>query len=449
MTDLIYMTLSASAAIILVCIVRKLFGSRLPKSCFPVLWGIIILRMLIPFSVRINLPAPTESTVSEGIYIYTTAVNETAETLTPDDIIHAVYIIGIIASLGITTASHLKNRAVYSCALPCTDENILAAAEKFKLHRKVRIKVSDRVISPFTYGIARPVIVLPAKGIDSENIDAVLSHEMNHIRSYDVLLKKLALFAACIHWFNPLAWVMLVLTDRDIELACDEAVILSGCSRKRYACALLNMAEKGALPYAAGFSIGKNAFSKRITEIIRMKETGKASLACAVLLAMTVSAVFITAEETPYAVYITDGTAVESAYDSMGVSSETSENTVLSLILSSHTGSLSDEEASENTAFSEDEYSSSEEASENAAFSEDEYSSSMDRIFRMLNHSSSDNRYYYNGYPVSGLTYNAPNKIYSFSYYSSDFFGHSDGIYLVTDGVTVQRISKSEFKKTA
>ena len=116
----------------------------------------------------------------------------------------------------------------------------------------------------------------------------------------------------------------------------------------------------------------------------------------------------------------------------MAVSSETSENTVLSLILSSHTGSLSDEEASENTAFSED-----------------EYSSSMDRIFGMLNHSSSDNRYYYNGYPVSGLTYNAPNQIYSFSYYSSDFFGHSDGIYLVTDGVTVQRISKSEFKKTA
>ena len=425
------MTLSASAAIILVCIVRKLFGSRLPKSCFPVLWGIIILRMLIPFSVRINLPAVTDITLTEGTCI-SADTYEVPAAITPEDIIRTVYIIGIIASLGITTASHLKNRAVYSCALPCTDEKILAAAEKFRLRRKVRIKVSDRVISPFTYGIARPVIVLPAKGIDSENIDAVLSHEMNHIRSFDVLLKKLALLAACIHWFNPLAWVMLVLTDRDIELACDEAVILSGCSRKSYACALLNMAEKGALPYAAGFSIGKNAFSKRITEIIRMKETGKASLACAVLLAMTVSAVFITAEETPYAVYITDGTAVESAYDSMAVSSETSENTVLSNILITYTDSLSDEEASEN-----------------AAFSEDEYSSSMDRIFGMLHHSSSDNRYYYNGYPVSGLTYNAPNQIYSFSYSSCDFFGRSDGIYLVTDGVTVQRISKSEFEKIA
>lgn len=431
MTDLIYMTLSASAAIILVCIVRKLFGSRLPKSSFPVLWGIIILRMLIPFSVRINLPAVTDITFTEGTCI-SADTYEVPAAITPEDIIRTVYIIGIIASLGITTASHLKNRAVYSCALPCTDEKILAAAEKFRLRRKVRIKVSDRIISPFTYGIARPVIVLPAKGIDSENIDAVLSHEMNHIRSFDVLLKKLALLAACIHWFNPLAWVMLVLTDRDIELACDEAVILSGCSRKSYACALLNMAEKGALPYAAGFSIGKNAFSKRITEIIRMKETGKASLACAVLLAMTVSAVFITAEETPYAVYITDGTAVESAYDSMAVSSETSENSVLSNILITHTDSLSDEEASEN-----------------AAFSEDEYSSSMDRIFGMLNHSSSDNRYYYNGYPVSGLTYNAPNQIYSFSYSSCDFFGRSDGIYLVTDGVTVQRISKSEFEKIA
>lgn len=425
------MTLSASAAIILVCIVRKLFGSRLPKSSFPVLWGIIILRMLIPFSVRINLPAVTDITLTEGTCI-SADTYEVPAAITPEDIIRTVYIIGIIASLGITTASHLKNRAVYSCALPCTDEKILAAAENFRLRRKVRIKVSDRVISPFTYGIARPVIVLPAKGIDSENIDAVLSHEMNHIRSFDVLLKKLALLAACIHWFNPLAWVMLVLTDRDIELACDEAVILSGCSRKSYACALLNMAEKGALPYAAGFSIGKNAFSKRITEIIRMKETGKASLACAVLLAMTVSAVFITAEEAPYTVYITEGTAVESAYDSMGVSSETSENAVLSNILISHTDSLSDDETSEN-----------------AAFSEEEYSSSMDRIFGMLNHSSSDHRYYYNGYPVSGLTYNAPNQIYSFSYSSCDFFGRSDGIYLVTDGVTVQRISKSEFEKTA
>lgn len=425
------MTLSASAAIILVCIVRKLFGNKLPKSCFPVLWGIIILRMLIPFSVRIDLPVVTDITVAEGTYI-SADTYEAPAAITAEDIIHTVYIIGIIASLGITTASHLKNRAVYSCALPCTDEKILAAAEKFRLRRNVRIKVSDRVISPFTYGIARPVIVLPAKGIDSESIDAVLSHEMNHIRSFDVLLKKLALLAACIHWFNPLAWVMLVLTDRDIELACDEAVILSGCSRKSYACALLNMAENGALPYAAGFSVGKNAFSKRITEIIRMKETGKASLACAVLLAMIVSAVFITAEETPYTVYITDGTAVESSYDSMTVSAEASEYGVLSNILISHTGALSDEEASEN-----------------AAFSEDEYSSAMDHIFGMLQYSTYDNRYYYNGYPVSGLTYNAPNKIYSFSYSSSDFFGRSDGIYLVTDGVTVQRISKSEFEKTA
>lgn len=232
MTDLIYMTLSASAAIILVCIVRKLFGSRLPKSSFPVLWGIIILRMLIPFSVRINLPAVTDITFTEGTCI-SADTYEVPAAITPEDIIRTVYIIGIIASLGITTASHLKNRAVYSCALPCTDEKILAAAEKFRLRRKVRIKVSDRVISPFTYGIARPVIVLPAKGIDSENIDAVLSHEMNHIRSFDVLLKKLALLAACIHWFNPLAWVMLVLTDRDIELACDEAVILSGCFQKK------------------------------------------------------------------------------------------------------------------------------------------------------------------------------------------------------------------------
>ena len=105
--------------------------------------------------------------------------------------------------------------------------------------------VSDEVISPFTYGILKPVIVLP-ETLDMSNhalLDYILTHEYIHIKRFDVILKWLSAAALCVNWFNPLVWVMYVLFCRDIELSCDEGVVRfkGGINKKSYALALLDM----------------------------------------------------------------------------------------------------------------------------------------------------------------------------------------------------------------
>ena len=89
------------------------------------------------------------------------------------------------------------------------------------------IRRSDRISSPLTFGVLRPVILLP-KSTDWSDEDAlrfVLEHEFVQVRHFDALFKLALVAAVCIHWCNPLVWAMYILANRDIDLSCDEAVI--------------------------------------------------------------------------------------------------------------------------------------------------------------------------------------------------------------------------------
>ena len=95
------------------------------------------------------------------------------------------------------------------------------------LKRTLSIRQSDRFATPLTYGILHPVILMPTS-MDWENtteLQYILAHEYVHVRRFDAVTKILLIVVLCIHWFNPLVWVMYWLANRDLELSCDEAVI--------------------------------------------------------------------------------------------------------------------------------------------------------------------------------------------------------------------------------
>ncbi len=60
---------------------------------------------------------------------------------------------------------------------------------------------------------------------NTEHIQYILEHEFIHIKRFDAVTKLLLITAVSLHWFNPFVWVMYILLNRDIELACDETVI--------------------------------------------------------------------------------------------------------------------------------------------------------------------------------------------------------------------------------
>ena len=283
MTTLLSMTVSASAIIAAIIVIRSLFIHRLPKRLFVILWAIAALRMLVPFSFSVNIPH--ENTQPENTVVREFTPSESSEpdsetscALDRELILEIVWAGGVVLSTGMMTALHLRSRRELSMALPFDDARISSRISAAKLRRKITVKVSDRVVSPLTYGVINPVIILPKSlPADSEEMRFALAHELVHIRRFDVLLKVVLTAAACVHWFNPLAWAMLSLAGRDIELSCDEAVLEQlGCKREDYAMALIRLEERRSISTGAAF--GRNAVRERIEAIMKFKKTTLAGI---------------------------------------------------------------------------------------------------------------------------------------------------------------------------
>ncbi len=149
-----------------------------------------------------------------------------------------------------------------------------------------------------TYGVLHPVILMP-KQTDWKNINQlryIFSHEYVHIYRFDTIAKLIAAYALCIHWFNPLVWVMYILFNRDIELACDESVIrqFGDKSKSAYSLMLISMEAKksGLSPLCNNFS--KNAIEERITAIMNTKRTTIITLLSACLIVLVTVSLFAT-----------------------------------------------------------------------------------------------------------------------------------------------------------
>ena len=132
------------------------------------------------------------------------------------------------------------------------------------MRRRLRLRLCAAIDAPLTYGLLRPVILLPA-GFDlsdREALDCVLRHELAHVRRFDALFKAALAVTACLHWFNPLVWVMLALANRDLELACDEQALRAAARERRraYARALLRLEEMRASPAAGQRSLARAAW---------------------------------------------------------------------------------------------------------------------------------------------------------------------------------------------
>ena len=141
---------------------------------------------------------------------------------------------------------------------------------------------SDRVDSPFVLGFFPPKIYLPL-GLTGDIRRYVLLHERSHIRRGDHIVKVLAFLALAVHWFNPLLWVSWFLACRDMEAACDEAVLRRSPEdiRKNYSTALLSLAV--AHPLRVPLAFGENDVKGRVKGALRWKRPAAALVAVALV----------------------------------------------------------------------------------------------------------------------------------------------------------------------
>ena len=304
-------SVSAALFITAIALVRALAMHRVPKRAFLALWCVAAARLLVPFSFTsrlsvLNLFAPRQTSYviddilsngSANMYVMRTDSLISAAKTPMIGLLPLLWLAGALVCGLFFLLTHLRARRFFGMALPLCHEAVDGWLRAHPLRRRVAVRQSDRITTPLTYGIFRPVVLLPAS-MDLEDgvlLGYVLAHEYTHIRRFDVVRKMVLASAACVHWFNPLAWLMLFLANRDIELSCDERVLHENglAARSSYALALIGMAERHIrLPLPAAAAFAKSATAARVKAIMKTKKRTPASALASLILVAGVTAVF-------------------------------------------------------------------------------------------------------------------------------------------------------------
>ena len=339
--NLLELTLQGGVLIGAILLLRLLGRYRLPGWTFRILWGVALARLLIPVALPFpwNVYAGLERLLSQeaaqplpsesGALVQTLPVppasdlpgrdmpsapqepawSGTAQTAPMEIPWPAIlWLAGAVLLAVAFVVSYRRSVAVFRTALPLTHPAINRWRQCYPVLRGVPIRRCDRIRSPLTYGLVRPVILLP-KGMDcdQEEVGYILLHEGTHIRHGDAWWKLFLAAALCVHWFNPLVWCMYVWANRDLERCCDESVVRR-CgleARSEYALTLLKWEERrsGLLPLCSNF--GTPILKERVIFIMKLKKQSAAALVLAAVLVLGTTMAFATGplqeETTPQA----------------------------------------------------------------------------------------------------------------------------------------------------
>ena len=314
--SLLQMSFVGAVMILAIIVIRTLTINLLPKKTFGVLWGIAVVRLLLPLSL------PSVLSVYSLLSEYTSVIDAVKgsqavlalQTETPGQIttIHnnlsstintvsmwtVIWAIGLLISAMVFAIAYWKCQQEFQTSLPVNNDFITKWLNTHQQKRTISIRQSSRFSAPLTYGILRPVILVPTstEWENTASLQYVLEHEYVHIRRFDSIKKIALIIVLCVHWFNPLVWAMYILANRDIELSCDEAVVrLFGENKKAtYARVLISMEEtrNGLTPLCNNFS--KNAIEERITAIMKIKKNTICSLILASFIVAGTTTAFAT-----------------------------------------------------------------------------------------------------------------------------------------------------------
>jgi beta-lactamase regulating signal transducer with metallopeptidase domain len=336
--SLLQMSISAGMLILAIVLIRVVALNRLPKIALLMLWGVALFRLLVPlslpapFSVQFSFysaireaagaVSPDNATMPmfEGMLIFgdTTAgmIGETAQVQTANiSPITIIWLFGMFAVIIFFAVVYFKSHRALRFAIPIRDNEFLNEwLAKHRLLRPIAIMCSDRIATPLAVGLIKPRIILPKSMNmnDRQLLSHVLLHEYYHIKRFDALWKILMVAALCVHWFNPLVWVMFILASRDLELTCDEMVLnhFGAGTRKTYAFSIIGMAEQRSKFASLHNGFSKNAAKKIMKERIEsIMKTKKASLGGMILAFAMVAALSIGA----LTAFATDTTASDYA----------------------------------------------------------------------------------------------------------------------------------------
>ena len=305
---LLNMSITAGWLALVVILVRLVF-KKAPKALTVALWGLVGLRLLLPWSfesifslipsaetVPQNITTTNTPQINSGVGFFNSAVNPViSDSLapTPGDSVNpmqivvyvatAVWLVGVAVMLIYTTISFIRIRRRVDEAVQLRDN----------------VYLCDQIDTPFILGVIRPKIYLPSS-ISESDTEYVLAHETAHLKRHDHLIKPLSFLLLSVYWFNPLLWVSYVLLCRDIELACDEKVLkqMGVEAKKPYSTALINCSIKRRSIAACPLAFGEVGVKSRIKAVLNYKRPAFWIIVVCVVVSCVLGVCFLTNPKT-------------------------------------------------------------------------------------------------------------------------------------------------------
>ena len=318
--ELIKLSLIGSLFALAVVFVRLVFR-KAPKWIFVLLWGVVAIRLIMPFSIESSLSLVPDKLATgqiitnvsdnyvgevdiiydsnpeysgaleagrqpihteQGNYVITQkdslkAPKTVGETVFP--VFGWVWLTGMVLMLSYSTVSlfRLKGK-MREATLLC--ENIWQ---------------SEHVDSPFVLGVFYPRIYLPYEITSCDAVN-VIAHEKAHIHRKDHWWKPIGFLLLSVHWFNPVIWISYILLCRDIEAACDEKVIkhMDQDELRAYSTALLNCSIHRRQIAACPLAFGEVGVKARVRSVMHYKKPAFWIIVVGIILSVTVAICFLT-----------------------------------------------------------------------------------------------------------------------------------------------------------
>lgn len=317
---LLNMSITAGWLIVAILCVRLLFR-KMPKWINCLLWGVVAIRLIIPFSIEsaLSLQPSAElihvNTVEGGNTLpYVPAVDSNfdivkntfnpmlartfsyseEESVSPLQIVTEVsaivWVAGIMVLLLIAFFSMINLSLKTRESLPCGDN----------------VYICDGIKSPFIMGVIRPRIYL-SSSLTEREIKYIVAHERAHLKRKDYLWKPLGYLLLCIYWFNPLCWIAYTMLCKDIELACDEMVIsnIDFENKKEYTRVLLSCATQRRAVMSCPLAFGEVGVKERVKTVLNYKRPKFIVTALAVVVCAVIAVCFLTNPKEEYKASIT------------------------------------------------------------------------------------------------------------------------------------------------
>lgn len=297
MDKLLYVSLEGAVLAGIVFLIKAIGAKRLSKSFLYYIWLPVLLRLLLPVGFEVGVipksapePAPYAVIETYDVPVIITEVPSEVESV-PTEKSFDWHSLIVPAYAAVAAGIFFYHVAAYIVFL----RRLKSGLEYVQTSGRLKVYLSKTAETPMQVGVLRPMIVLPKRHYEAEELDLILAHETVHWRRRDLVIKWLMLAVRSLHWFNPVVYFISRDLDRSREMSCDEAVCrsLDENGRVRYGETLIYMASAARLPVrvpAATLVENKKALKERIIAIRDYKRVTIVAVCAMAVLALVLCA---------------------------------------------------------------------------------------------------------------------------------------------------------------